>query len=352
MLKDSSFVVSKVLENNGTIEVSGESTLNIEKATGNSITALDGAVIKDSIVKTGIVIADGNVTFKGDNVIDRFSLSYYNHNITIEKDASLTVTSGSRTTLSYGNTITVKGSIENAKDITDKSAIKKSLDIASGFSLTGNATANGVNATLDVENAYVSFGSTTSKNNAATGNFVMNFNNSIVDFTKDFQTAASTEAGLVPKFELNITDCVVNVANRFAFSHENSFAVVDNSIVTIVDRFKNAGTFTLQNGSQMSVGGNSDGPAFAAIGNSGTFTITGAGTKFDMYEASKGTYGFLNLTDGVINVNDGGTFYVYKLENFADSSITVDGGILDTDKIINKGVITIKGNSLIDDKPK
>ena len=54
------------LVNNGAIEVYGETTLNINSLTGNSIDFMDKAVIKDSTVGGEVYVA-GDVHFKGDN---------------------------------------------------------------------------------------------------------------------------------------------------------------------------------------------------------------------------------------------------------------------------------------------
>ena len=327
-----------VFTNEGTVTVSGESTLNISNLSGN-IDIADGAVVKDTTINGGSVTLKGTAEFKGANTIGTLSLGYYNHKLIIGADSSLTTTSG-RTTLSYGNTIDIDGTIEDAKTA-DKSAVVKSFDMG-GFSFTGNGTYNGQDATLNVDNAYVSFGSSTSKNSSATGNFVWNFNNSIVDFTADFQTAASTKDGLDPHFYLNVTDSVFNVGTRFAFSHANSVAVVDNSVVTISQQFKNCGEFTLQNNSQMTVGSNADGPSYEKTGNFGTLTVTGAGTLFNTFAGTTANYPFYNK--GTVNVADSAEFKADYVKN--DGDIAITGGTVTATKITNAGNIVIADSEL------
>lgn len=333
---------SGVLTNNGTISVSGTSTLDISSLSGN-ITLADGAVLKDSTVKGGTVTLAGTASVEGTNSVGTLSLGYYNHDLVIGEGASLTADTG-RTTLSYGNTIDVDGTIVDAKTA-DKASVTKSLDIKGGFSFNGDGTYDGQDATLDVDNAYVSFGSSTSKNSGATGNFVWNFDNSIVDFTADFQTAASTKDGLDPHFNLNITDSVFNVGSRFAFNHANSVAVVDNSVVTINQQFKNVGEFTLQNNSQMTVGGNADGPSYEKTGNFGTLNVTGEGSLFDMSSSTPAGYPFYN--EGTVNVTDKAAFKADYVKNKGD--VEIDGGAFTATKIINEGNFTIANTTFVSD---
>ncbi|MBE6388740.1 MAG: hypothetical protein E7043_01040 [Lentisphaerae bacterium] len=331
---DGSQATIKNLVHNGTFTVSGESTLNIGSITsdledGNELQLLDGAVLKDSTINGGTVALEGTATIKGANKVGTLAVSGYNHNLIIGTDGSLIADGSGRTTLSYGSVIDVDGTIAaGAAKSADKTALTKSLDIVAGLSFNGNGTSNGQDATLDVDNAYVSFGSSTSKNSGATGNFVWDFNNSIVDFTKDFQTAASTVDGLDPHFTLNIKDSVFNVADRFAFNHENSVAVVDNSNVVIDDKFRNAGTFTLQNGSVMSVGGNADGSAYTKSGNFGTLNIN-SGSSLTHFSTS--AYPLYNA--GTVSVNSG-TFEADYVKN--EGSFTVSGeSTLKIDSVTN-----------------
>ncbi|MBE6387402.1 MAG: hypothetical protein E7045_05005 [Lentisphaerae bacterium] len=333
---------SGVLTNNGTISVSGTSTLDIFSLTG-TIDLADGAVVKDSTINGGTVALEGTAEFKGVNTVGTLNVGYYNHKLIVGTEGSLTAT-GTRTTLSYGSTIDVDGTIEDAKTA-DKASVTKSLDIKGGFSFNGDGTYDGQDATLDVDNAYVSFGSSTSKNSGATGNFVWNFDNSIVDFTADFQTAASTKDGLDPHFNLNITDSVFNVGSRFAFNHANSVAVVDNSVVTINQQFKNVGEFTLQNDSQMTVGGNADGPSYEKTGNFGTLNVTGEGSLFDMSSSTPAGYPFYN--EGTVNVTDKAAFKADYVKNKGD--VEIDGGAFTATKIINEGNFTIANTTFVSD---
>jgi len=329
------------VNNTGTFTVAGESTLNIGTLTGSSsIDLLDGAIIKDSTIGGGMLFVEGNVSFVGDNAVGTLNPGWYNHKITIGQGSSLKA-DGGRTTLSYGNTIDVDGTIVDAKTA-DKTAVKKSLDIVAGMSLTGN----GNNATLDVDNAYVSFGGTSSKYTEATGNFVLDFNNSIVDFTNELKLHAPSTSTLAPEFQLNVKNSVFTVAKNFSFNNADSVAEFDNSIVNVKSNFRNAGKFILKNGTQMTVAANSDGSAYENTGNFGTLTVTGNGTSFNMVDATAGAYPFVNMAGAAINVADNAAFNVGKLTNTGTISVTSNAEF-SVSSLNNTGTITVDATSLI-----
>ena len=340
-VEDATFKASSVKIDGGSFTVSStegkSSTLNIGTLTG-TISAT-GTLANTTV--GGSVTAEGDVTFVGKNNIDTFSFGWYNNTITIGKGASLVT---NRSTLSYGNTLDVDGEIVDAKTA-NKEDLTASLNMIGGFSFAGNGTANGKDTVMDVDNAYVIMGSTSSKNSTATGNFVFDFNNSIVDINTQFSLVESTSASLTPKFTWTAVDSVFNVNGKIGITHSNATAEFDNSVITVSDRFKNAGVFTLKNGSKMSVGGNSDGPALANIGNSGVLTVTDAGSEFDMVAATTGTYGFLNLAGGSVNVNNGGLFKVSKFDNFEGAEINVSGGKFSATAVSNNGTIAVTGGT-------
>ena len=185
-----------------------------------------------------------NLTIAGHVKVTLFNGSNYNRNLTILEGGCLEVTSTARISLGFGNTWNVTGSIKNAKTA-DKANIQPSLIIPGGISITG-----GSNATMNVTNAYVSFGNTSSKNSSANGEFSLNFTNSIVDFTNQF-TFAEPTSGKNPTFNVNITDSVVTCTAKMCFAAPGCEAVINNSIMNLKNNFRNSGKFDLVNGSVM-----------------------------------------------------------------------------------------------------
>ena len=223
----------------------------------------------------GTIYAGGDLTFVGHTKVTAFSASYYDRVITIGEGACLEVTGGGRVTLGYGNTFNITGSIENAKNA-DKATIQPSLIIPAGISITG-----GSDATMNVTNAYVKIGSTTSKNSAANGTFTLNFENSIAEFTNQL-TFAEPTSGKTPTFNLNVNNSVLTTGAKLIFAAPNCNTVIDNSVVTMATYFRNSGKLELKNGSvvtgstiQFGENGGNDG---ATIVDDSTFTITATST--------------------------------------------------------------------------
>ena len=214
----------------------------------------------------GTVYAGGDLTITGHVKIEAFSASYYNRVITIGEGACLEITGGGRVSLAYENVFNITGTLENAKTA-DKSTVKPSLIIPAGLSITG-----GSNATLNVTNAYVQIGDTSSKNSVANGTFNLNFNNSIVEFTKQL-TMAEPTSGKAPTFNINIKDSVLTTGTKLIVAAPDSNVVIDNSVVTLGTYFRNSGNMELKNGSVLTgstiqFGENG--------GNNGTITVDGS----------------------------------------------------------------------------
>ena len=190
----------------------------------------------------GTIYAGGDLTFVGHTKVTAFSASYYDRVITIGEGACLEVTGTGRVSLAYGNTFNITGSIENAKTA-DKANIQPSLIIPAGISITG-----GSDATMNVTNAYVQIGSTSSKNNAANGVFTLNFTNSIAEFTNQL-TFAEPTSGKNPTFNLNIKDSVLTTGTKLILAAPKCEMNVDNSTINISAYFGNSGTVNLTNGS-------------------------------------------------------------------------------------------------------
>ena len=192
----------------------------------------------------GTIYAGGNLTFVGHTKVTSFSASYYDRVITIGEGACLEVTGTGRVSLAYGNTFNITGSIENAKTA-DKANIQPSLIIPGGISITG-----GNDASLNVINAYVQIGPTTSKPGGANGKFTLNFNNSIAEFTKEFGFYEPT-GGMDPEFEMNIVDGVFTTGTKLCVAASNSVINVENSTIELGDYLRNSGKINLSKGSTL-----------------------------------------------------------------------------------------------------
>ena len=211
----------------------------------------------------GSIYAGGDLTFEGHTKVTSFSASYYNRTITIGEGACLEVTGSGRVSLAYGNTFNITGSIENAKTA-DKANVQPSLIIPGGISITG-----GSDATLNVTNAYVQIGSTTSKNNEANGVFTLKFINTIAEFTNQL-TFAEPTSGKNPTFNLNVTNSVLTTGTKLVAAAPNSNVNLDNSVVTLATYFRNSGKFNVANGSVLTGATSQFGENG---GNDGTLTV-------------------------------------------------------------------------------
>ena len=242
----------------------------------------------------GTIYAGGDLTIVGHVKVTAFSASYYDRVITIGSGACLEITGGDRVSLAYGNVFNITGTIENAKTA-DKSSIQPSLIIPAGISITG-----GSDATLNVTNAYVVIGSTSSKNSAANGTFTFNFVNSIVECTNQF-TLAEPTSGKTPTFIMNIKDSVVTTATKFVVAAPKSIIVLDNSTLTAATYFRNSGEITLKNSSVLTAStiqfGENGGNNGTTIVDNSTFTIT----------ASAAGHALDGKNTGKIIVKNGGT---------------------------------------------
>ena len=211
----------------------------------------------------GTIAAAGDLTLEGHTKVTLFSAGFSGNTITIEEGACLEMTGTGRGTFGYANTFDIKGDITDAK-VADKTKIQPSLIIPGGISITGG---NGF--TLNVKDAYVQIGNTSSKNKAANGTFTLNIENSIVDFT-DQLTFSEPTSGMNPTFNLNIKDSKVTTATKFCIAAPNTNVVIDNSIVMPGTNLRNSGSLTLMNGSELKAATIQFGENG---GNNGTITV-------------------------------------------------------------------------------
>ena len=190
----------------------------------------------------GTLVAGGDLTFMGHTKVTDFSASYYNRTITIGKGACLEITGTGRASLAYGNTFDITGNVSDAKS-TDKANVQPSLIIPGGISITG-----GNDAVLNIKDAYVQIGSTTSKNSAANGTFTINIENSIAEFTTQLTFSEPTN-GNNPTFNLNVKNSVLTTGTKLILAATNCNMVVDNSTIDVKTYFRNSGNVELKNGS-------------------------------------------------------------------------------------------------------
>ena len=170
----------------------------------------------------------------------------------------------------YGNTFNVTGNITDAKTI-DKSTIKPSLIMPAGISITG-----GNDATINVTDAYVQIGSTTSKPGAANGEFTLNITNSIAEFTKEVGFYEPT-GGMNPNFKLNLENSVLTTGTKMCIAAPNTVVSAKNSTITIGTYFRNSGVVRLDNssltGHTTQHGENSGNTGITKVDNNSSFTI-------------------------------------------------------------------------------
>ncbi len=103
---------------------------------------------------------------------------------------------------------------------------------------------------MNLTNAFVKIGNTSSKNSAANGTFTLNIKNSIVDFTNQFTLSAPTK-GMNPTFVVNVESSVLTTVAKFCIAAPNSTINVDNSSITTSNNVRNSGEINLKNGSTL-----------------------------------------------------------------------------------------------------
>ena len=190
----------------------------------------------------GTLVAGGDIAFAGHTKVTAFSAGFNGNEITIGEGACLEITGGNRSTMGYNNTFNITGTITDAKNA-DKANIQPSLIMPAGISITGG---NGLE--LNIKDAYVQFGSTTSKNSAANGTFTINIENSIAEFTNQLTFSEPTN-GMNPTFNLNVKNSVLTTAAKLILAAPNCNMVVDNSTIDVKTYFRNSGNVELKNGS-------------------------------------------------------------------------------------------------------
>ncbi|MBO7285175.1 MAG: hypothetical protein J6U69_01070 [Alistipes sp.] len=288
--------LAKVIENaqaGDTITIAGDITLT------ETVTIPAGVIFNGNGKQiNGTLKAGGDITFAGHTKVTAFSAGFNGNEITIDEGACLEITGGGRSTMGYNNTFNITGTITDAKSV-DKANIQPSLIMPAGISITGG---NGLE--LNIKDAYVQLGSTTSKNSAANGTFTINIENSIAEFTNQL-TFAEPTSGMNPTFNLNVKNSVLTTATKLILTAKNCNMVVDNSKIEIATYFRNSGTVELKNGSvlngstiQFGENGGHDGKT---IVDNSKFTIIGGSTGHAFDGKGTGSITFQNGAVGNID---------------------------------------------------
>ena len=297
------------LTNNGAVEVSGESTLNVATLSGNTIDLMDGAIVKDSTVGGGVFVA-GDVTFRGDNTFGMLSdfgtlTDYYGTTApmawTVEAGASVTLTNTARYGLGYGDKVVVNGEIAAngaaaaRATLTDDDADN---DVKSSLFMHGLVAQESpgwnCDSSFTVNNAFVTIGSNNSfgsKSGNYGGNYTFSFNNSVLN------------------------------ASRITFYNTNAKT-----------------TFTLT-GSDVEIG------QFMTRDQDSVFTLDN--TNFLSTATSNGTdEGNYNAAE--LNVTNGSTLtYSFKMFNEATGVINVDNATFVAPEVENSNEFNVSGESTI-----
>lgn len=329
----------------------------MDDVTLSETVTLPAGVTLDGNGKTinGSVKAGGDLTFAGKTTITTLSLGWYNNTITIGKDASLEVTTG-RVAVSYGNVFNIIGNIADAKTA-DKATVTPSLKLTGGISMNGD----GGGVKFNITDAYVILGDSTSKNSGATGEFNINIDNSIVDFTKTLKTYQPTAAGLDPSFNITAKDSVVGFASHLELWNAKTNLTLDNTNLTVSGSFANAGAVNVENGSYFLVkdpimsshGGNTgtivaDGGVFELADsnedwqNAGTMKVAGNGklvtNDFKCVGEGQVVVDVANIPEGavVIEANDDKDFVAGIVIENGTADVTLESGKIVVENVVSK----------------
>ena len=232
--------------------------------TGSSLSALDGHFIGRGVSSTGEVTVKNNATLAGGATYIAYGNSS-NGTLRIENNALVT---GSTAYLGYGSNSNATLNIESGADLSH-----------SGATFYAAFTSGSV-ADIDVTGAGSTLG------------------------------AGFTYVGYVGTATLDITDQAI-VSNTWSYVGHGSAAMgtvtVDNSQWNVAGEFRlgnsGKGFLTVENGGNVTTGGPSNLASYIGLGGStkvSTATIRNAGSSWD-------ASGFLELRDGILNVEDQAT---------------------------------------------
>ena len=323
-------------EENSSINVYGESTIEITKLEGgSSIDLMDGAIVKNSTIGGDVFVA-GNVTFRGDNTFamlyDYGTLTGYygttaNMEWTVEEGASLTLTKMARYGLGYGDNVTINGSITNALEARENLTEDDRSLFMHGL-VAQESSGYNCNSKLTVNNAYVVLGSNNSFGNKPGeygGNYTINFKNSVVDASRItfYEASSITEFTFedsdvkIGTFMTRDTDSKFTLKNSKVLStatnngtDEGNYnageLTLDKSSLTYSAAFTNTGTLNLDLSSKLTA------PSVAGNGTINIDATDFEGNEICVISANMASF------EGVINVE--GAHYMKK-----DNGIYVTG---------------------------
>ncbi|MBQ3594745.1 MAG: T9SS type A sorting domain-containing protein [Bacteroidales bacterium] len=317
-------------EDNSSVNVYGESTIEITTLEGgSSIDLMDGAIVKNSTIGGDVFVA-GNVTFRGDNTFamlyDYGTLTGHygttaNMEWTVEEGASLTLTKMARYGLGYGDNVTINGSITNALEARENLTEDDRSLFMHGL-VAQESSGYNCNSKLTVNNAYVVLGSNNSFGNKPGnygGNYTFNFNNSVVDGSRItfYEASSITEFTFedsdvkIGTFMTRDTDSKFTLKNSKVLStaisngtDEGNYNAgeleLNNSILTYNVAFTNTGTLNLDLNSKLTA---------PSVAGNGTINIDA--TDFDGNEICVISANMASF-EGVINVE--GAHYMKKAD--------------------------------------
>ena len=177
---------------------------------------------------------------------------------------------------------------------------------------------------MNVTNAYVKIGSTSSKNSSANGVFTLNFTNSIAEFT-DQLTFAEPTGGKNPTFNVNITNSVLTTGAKLIFGAPGCKTVIDNSKVTMKTYFRNSGELEVRNhseftGSTIQFGENGGNDGKTIVDDS-TFTITATSTGHALDGLGTGSIKAQNGANVTVTYYKGMTINVDATSTFTGTEV-------------------------------
>ena len=340
---DSSMEISKTLANNGTVNVSGTSSLKLGTVSGDGVIDIAaGTTLVDTVITSGNIKRNaGTVYFEGANKLTgNFSNNPDDWDIVINKGASLEIARGSYV-LGYDRDITINGLIEDATSLTAEDLANTILsfktDSPSGFSVGGTGT-----NVVTVNDAYVDFANTSWKNSYATHTW---------SFTNSYVTAVSfgnNNAGASDTASWTVTfDDSVLAANYIKTGKGMIYNFTNGSQAT-AGSMRIEGVLNVTSGSKVSITAYQNNKNDAAdehgditgtvVVDNATLDINGAKTQevelFSGAELTVKNNGKLNLNGRALDVMKGAEFNV---ENTTFEAVEVN----------NAGAFNVTGESTL-----
>lgn len=360
------------LQNNGTINVTGESQIDVRTITGKAINMTD-ATLADSYVGgdintfgTNNIVGTSNVTgllsvgykgthetpavlnitgnFNGDNVVVG---SAAGHTLNVGAEAQMEDNLITNRTTAYFGQLGGHGdiNIENTDVTYHYAFIRKNFNLNN--SIMTNTSVNTYisnNAVVNVTDSEWTVGEYS--NIGSYGGYMWGKANVTLTNSK---MIAKNNLGIEVGTAYNVADVKLTLVNSElqvkAFTNQGTVELKGNSTVT-TDTFNNSGSITIGQGTQMTANKN--------IGNSGTMTVDGT-LVADKELNTTGTVAVAGTlkhsapsVENTINVNGGtmaisGTMDVYNVVNklIGDKFQVTNNGKLDVVNFTNNGIVNV-----------